>query len=187
MFLQLEARVCLTQGPYLFSAVASTGDTVYAPGTGGAAIGNLSNISLGSINDSGNVAFLGTVGGYNGVVEPVTSGGTTTLTELSFTNRNFTFPQIDNNNDVIAQDQYLIGGSTLDTYIRLWHTDGTWTGKETGSSDSGDIDLIPVISPNGAHFAYQDNKSGSLFLMIDGSPAAVFPAGFGRPAAGDRQ
>ncbi|MGP0069137.1 MAG: hypothetical protein ACLQGP_36750 [Isosphaeraceae bacterium] len=176
---QLEDRICPTQAPYALSVVASTGATVYAPGTGGAAVGTLSNISLASINDNGAVAFLGTVGGSNGVVETITSGSTTTLTELSFTNRNFTFPQIDDDGDVIAQDQYSVN-SDLSTYIRVWHTDGTSTIEQKGDSNSGDILLIPIISPDGTEYAYLDDLSGTPpVLEINGTPDHTFPAGSG--------
>jgi len=106
---QLEDRLCLASAPYTYSLLAATNDTVNAPG--GASVGTLTNMSLASINDSGNVAFLGTINGFNGVDEATFPNGKLALTDLSFTNRNFTFPQIDNNGDVIAQDQFLLGSN----------------------------------------------------------------------------
>ena len=176
---QLEHRLCLAADTYTYSLVAATGSTVNTPG--GASVGTLTNMSLASINDSGNVAFLGTVGGFNGVDEGTfNSDGSVALTDLSFTNRNFTFPQIDNNGDVIAQDHFLVSPN-LNTYIRLWQPSGAETNLATGSSTagSGDILVIPTISPDGTQFAYQDNSSGSLILYINGTPAHTFPAGSG--------
>src|SRR5208337_1534223 len=129
--------------------------------------------------------------GFNGVDEATFSNGSVALTDLSFTNRNFTFPQIDNNGDVIAQDQYLVSPN-LYTYIRLWKPSGAETGLETGNSANGDLYLIPTISPNGTQFAYQDSLSGTIVLYIgiiayvNGTPVVTgttpvntFPAGSG--------
>ena len=207
---QLEDRLCLASAPYTYSFVAATGDTVNAPGSGGASVGTLTNISLPSINDSGNVAFLGTINGFNGVDEATSSNGSVALTDLSFTNRNFTFPQIDNAGvrnssdpgDVIAQDQFLVSPN-LNTYIRLWQPGGpgtNFTDLETGSSANGDLYLIPTISPNGTQFAYQDDLSGTIVLdigtiaYVNGTPVVTgttpvytFPAGSGglRPMIAD--
>jgi len=192
---QLEDRLCLASAPYTYSLVAATGSTVNAPGTGGASVGTLTNMSLASINDSGNVAFLGTINGFNGVDEATFSNGSVALTDLSFTNRNFTFPQIDNNGDVIAQDQFLVSPN-LNTYIRLWQPGGpgtNFTNLATGSSASNDILVVPTISPDGTQFAYEDSSSGTLYLYIgniiyeNGTPPVVngttlvnaFPAGSG--------
>ncbi len=175
---QLEDRLCLALGPYTYYLVAATGSTVNAPGSGGASVGTLTNMSLASINDSGNVAFLGTINGFNGVDEATFPSDSVALTDLSFTNRNFTFPQIDNNGDVIAQDQFLVSPN-LNTYIRLWQPSGLYTVKAQGSSANGDILVVPTISPDGTQFAYQDNLSGTLILYINGTPAHTFPAGSG--------
>ena len=142
----------------------------------------MSNISFASINDSGQVAFLGTVNGYSNVIEGTVSDGPSTLTDLtaSLAANTFTFPQIDNAGDVIAQTQDLIGGGeSLETFIQLWHPNGQDTGKATGNSLSGNVDLIPIISPDGKQYAYQDNMSGVLGLMINGALAHVFPSGSG--------
>ena len=174
---QLEDRLCLASAPYTYSLVAATGSTtVNAPSS--TSVGTLTNMSLASINDSGNVAFLGTINGFSGVDEGTLSNGSFPLTDLSFTNRNFTFPQIDNNGDVVAQDQFL-AGSNLNTYIRLWHPSGAEANLATGSSANGDILVVPTISPDGTQFAYQDSLSGTLVLFINGTPAHTFPAGSG--------
>jgi hypothetical protein len=93
----LEDRLC-PAGPYSYTVVAQTGSTILAPN--GSSVGTLMNMSLASLNDAGQVAFLGTTNNFKGVDEWTPAGNT--ITEISFPNRNFTFPQIDNNGDVIA-------------------------------------------------------------------------------------
>lgn len=120
----LENR--LSPAVYNYDVVAQTGYGVNQP-NGTPAQGTLTNLAQASINDSGNVAFLGTLttvsnNSYSGVDEATISGGVTTLSvlsnNLSSTIRYFSFPQINNDNNVIAQDQTLIG-STLSSYIRV--------------------------------------------------------------------
>jgi hypothetical protein len=175
----LEERLCLSTLNY--TVMAQSGQAVYAA-SGGTSVGTLGVGSLASINSSGNVAFLGVANGFNGAIE---SNGAQ-LTDVGFTNRSLSFPQIDDNGDVIAQDQ-AFAGATLNTYIRIWQANGNSTiyasGAFNGSTGGGDLLTIPSISPDGTQVAYQDKTSSSLFLYINGQPAHAFPAG----AAGLRE
>ncbi len=175
---QLENRLCMATGAYTYSVVAATGNTVNAPG--GGPVGTLTNISLASISDSGNVAFLGTVNGYNGVDEATFSNGNWSLSDLSLSSsQNYTYPQIDNNDDVIAEDHELVG-STINTYIRLWHPAGTKIDFEQASSDTGDLYVVPTISPDGTQFAWLDAQlPNQLTLYVDGVRVHTFPANSG--------
>jgi hypothetical protein len=171
---QLENRLCMATGAYTYSLVAATGSPVNAPGGPGI----LKNISLASINDSGNVAFLGTANGYNGVYEATFSNGNWSLSDLSVSSsQNYTYPQIDNNGEVIAEDHELdITTSDINTYIRLWYPDATKTDLEQGSSANGDLFVVPTISPDGKRYAYLDDVSHTFKLFIQGASVHQFPA-----------
>jgi len=196
VFEPLEDRLCLSSDPYTYSVVAATGSMVNNPS--GASVGTLTNISLASINDSGNVAFLGTINGENTVDEGTFSNGSFTLTDLSsaIPSHIFTFPQIDNNGNVIAQDQVL-SANYLYTYIRLWQPSGTYTTLQNGLSSNDDILVIPTTSPDETTaglplaYSYQDNSSGSLSLYIKQANGTfgfyALPAGSGglRPMIAD--
>ena len=187
----LEDRLC--PSVYNYDVVAQTGSTVNLPNSSTAA-GTLTSMALASINDSGNVAFLGSLNnGYSGVDEGTfNAAGSVNLSVLSFTTRNFTFPQIDNQGEVIAQDQYLTG-ATLNSHIRTWQTNGTYgsgadaQGSLNGSSGTGHIVLHPAISADGTQFAYQDTSSGVLSLDINDSEVMSFPSGSRGPLRTDRR
>jgi hypothetical protein len=170
---RLDDRIC-PSSLYSYSVFAKTGDGVTPPGSGTSA-GTLTNISLASINDSGNVGFLGTLNnGFSGVDEAgLDANGNVYRSVLSFTSRNFTFPQIDNNNEIISQDLF-----NTSTFIRVWSATGVGTTRASSTSSS-DILVLPAISPDGSHFAYIDVQSGTDVLEIDGSPSHTFPAGTG--------
>jgi hypothetical protein len=181
----LESRLCPSD-LYNYAVVAKTGDTVPQAGTSGNA-GTLLNASLASINDSGDVGFLGTYSAGPGVVEAaVGTNGSYTLSNLSLapSSRTFTFPQITNRaypitmvpGDVVAQDQIFLGG-TFASFIRTWHTNGTFSSDATGSST--DTVLLPTVSPDGKQIAYIDLFSSTDTLYINGTPAHTFPAGSG--------
>ncbi|MGO9600226.1 MAG: dockerin type I domain-containing protein [Isosphaeraceae bacterium] len=161
---QLENRLCMATGAYTYSVVAATGNTVNAPG--GGPVGTLTNISLASINTSGNVAFVGTVNGFNSVDEATLSTGSWSLTDLvGSSSLNYTYPQIDDNGEVIAANHQLVGSSVL-TFIRLWYPNGSNATIASGSSSSpgGDILGVPTVSPNEQWFAYEDQQ-----LQADGT------------------
>lgn len=170
----LEER--LSPAVYNYQVVALIGDTVNLPNTSQSA-GTLTNLADASINNSGNVSFLGTLNRgsnrsprYSGVDEATfTANGSVNLSVLSFTLRDFSFPRIDSKvdsnsepvNEVIAQDKELLG-STLYSDIRIWQPDGTYgsqpyaEGTVDVSSGIGDYYLHPAISPSGVHVAWQD-------------------------------
>jgi Repeat of unknown function (DUF5650)/Invasin, domain 3/Immunoglobulin I-set domain len=179
----LEGRLC--PSVYNYGVVARTGATVNLP-NGSTAAGTLTSLALASINDSGNVAFLGALGSNPPGVDEATfvGGGSVNLSLLSVTNINsiaFTSPQIDNKGEVIAQDQ-ATSATTLNSYIRTWQPNGTYgSGPDAqGSFDlnsaSGDIVLNPSISPDSKQVAYEDRVSHIVTLYINNQAAHTFPS-----------
>jgi hypothetical protein len=173
---ELECRLCPSAPPpYIYFTAAQTGNTVYTPGANGTPIGTLTNVSLASINDSGQVGFLGFFSNGSGVDE-WDAAAPNPLTNLSFapsTNRNYTFPQIDASGDMIAQDAF---GTTY--FIRIWQQNGKGAisynnHPYNAKGTNGTSVVLPTISPDGTKYAYFQDVSGQLTLYIGDSATAT--------------
>src|ERR1043165_4219609 len=170
---RLEDRLCPTAYPY--DVMAVTGTSSYST-AGVSAVGTLSNVSDASINNTGTVAFLGTINGHDTVDE--STGPSANLTVLGgFSTPNLNSPQIDDNGNVIAQDQVSTPVLGLKTNIGLWQPSGVELNVDTGFSAAGDIFVLPTISPNETQFAYLDDFSSTQQLFINGIPGPTFPSG----------